>query len=87
MSQPWVAMGVGELLDEARLADAGLADDGHDLAVARRRRGSSAWRSCSISASRPTKRVSPRAAAACSRERQRPGADQLVDLDRRRRAP
>ena len=46
----------------------------------------SAWRSWSSSASRPTKRVSPRAAAAWSRERTRARADQLVDLDGRLQA-
>ena len=81
------AVGVGELPDEARLPDAGLADEGDDLAVARRRARPSARRSCSSSASRPTKRVSPRAAAAWSRDRERARPGQLVDLDRAPAAP
>ena len=41
-------------------------------------------RRASSSVSRPTKRVSPRAAAACKRAPHRAGPDQLKDLHRRR---
>ena len=61
-------MGMGDLPEEAGLADAGLARDRDDLAVSRRR-ALEAWRSLSTSASRPTKGVRPRPAAACKRER------------------
>ena len=61
------AMRAGELPVQSRLADAGLADDGDHLAVP----GSGALQRLSELvqfAVRPTKRVRPRAAAACSRD-------------------
>ena len=65
-------VGVGHLPDQPRLADARLADEGHDLAVPR---GGAAERLAELLQLRcpgPTKRVSPRAAAAWSRERRGP---------------
>ena len=71
--QPAVGpVGVGDLPDEPRLPDPGLADDRHHLTMSLLAARPSASRSCSSSASRPTKRVSPRAAAAESRERRGP---------------
>ena len=64
------AVGVGELVDEAGLPHAGfptMATSWPRPSCAR----ASARRICSISASRPTNRVSPRAAAAWSRVRRR----------------
>src|SRR5262249_23593036 len=62
------SMRVSELPVQTRLSDSGLADNGYDLPMPT---AGPVQRlaSCSSSLSRPTKRVRPRAAAACRRER------------------
>ena len=76
------AVGVGDLPDEPRLADARLADDRDHLAVARGRAPERLAELLQLGvapdeAGQPARgrRVEPRA--------RRPGAGQLVDLDRR----
>jgi len=54
------AVRVGEFVDEAGLPHAGFPHDGDELAAPVLREGEPR-RICSISASRPTNRVSPRA--------------------------